>query len=173
MPHLIVAYPKIASTDYSWVQNVRREHDRQYHIVEPHFTIVFPTIDIEEASFIAHAQRQSSNFPAFNFISRCAVIEKDAFNDLTHVFLVPDEGYSNIVKLHDRLYRGILLPQLRLDISFIPHIGIGNYIDPSQSKNLADELNIQNFELVGRIDTLDIIKIENSQVETIHQIPLS
>jgi hypothetical protein len=85
---------------------------------------------------------------------------------------VPDEGYSEIVKLHDKLYDGPLAPELRLDIPFIPHIGIGNAIDPFACKKLADELNRKAFEIDGRIETLDVTWYEENKVETLERIEL-
>jgi hypothetical protein len=109
---------------------------------------------------------------AFNFVLRCAVLGDDAFSDLTHVFLVPDEGYSRIVKLHDRLYTGILKEELRLDIPFIPHIGISNSQNAQACKDLVDDLNAESFEVKGRVEKLDVIWYEGYQVNTIKPIAL-
>jgi hypothetical protein len=42
-----------------------------------------------------------------------------------YVFPVPDEGYSALSLLHDRLYSGPLVRCLRLDLMYVPHITIG------------------------------------------------
>lgn len=109
---------------------------------------------------------------AFNFVLRCAVLGDDAFSDFTHVFLVPDEGYSRIVKLHDRLYIGILKEELRLNIPFVPHIGIANSQNAQACKDLVDDLNAAPFEVRGRVEKLDVIWYEDNQVNTIKQISL-
>ena len=88
------------------------------------------------------------------------------------MFLVPDEGHSKIVKLHDRLYTAVLADRLRLDISFIPHIGIANSPNARSCKELVDQLNSQHFEIRGRIDRLDIIWSEGDLVETIASVKL-
>ncbi len=174
MPLLVLAYPAISQKDRDWVQSVRAEYDELYYqIVAPHFSIVFPVFDVDQEIFISHIRQQVQGFQAFQFVLRCASLDKDSFNEYTHVYLVPDEGYSNIVKLHDRLYKGPLASDLRLDIPYIPHIGVANAIDPQICKRLADELNIQNFEVTGKVETLDIVWYENDQVETVEQIMLS
>jgi len=95
MPCLVLAYPKISNDDLKWVQSIRDEHDELYaKVVAPHFTLVFPA-GVESAALIAHVKREATQCSAFPFILRCAVLEKDAFNEYTHVFLVPDEGYSD------------------------------------------------------------------------------
>lgn len=44
MALLVLAYPELSKNDYDWIQDFRRKHDELYYkIVEPHFTIVFPT----------------------------------------------------------------------------------------------------------------------------------
>lgn len=170
---LVVNYPTISTEDLNWIQQIRKQHDELYwKVVDPHFTIVFPVVTSEEEAFIHHVKQTVKSIAAFNFVLRCAVLSNDAFSDYMHVFLVPDEGYSNIVKLHDRLYNDILTNELRLDIPFIPHIGIANSRNAQTCKELVDELNIQSFEIRGKVKKLDVIWYEDDTVETIAQIPL-
>ena len=78
---------------------------------------------------------------------------------------VPDEGYSRIVKLHDKLK-----DNLRLDLDFIPLIGIGNSQDRHKCKKMVDEWNKEEFELRGTISRLKIVRYENDVVTTIEEI---
>ena len=81
---------------------------------------------------------------------------------------VPDEGSSRIVKLHDKLK-----DNLRLDLDFIPLIGIGNSQDRHKCKKMVDEWNKEEFELRGTISRLKIVRIvryENDVVTTIEEI---
>lgn len=64
------------------------------------------------------------------------------------VLLVQDEGFSEVVRLHDKLYTVILALELRLDIPFYPHIGIGSSTDVLACKRLADDLKMK-FALVS------------------------
>jgi hypothetical protein len=102
---LVLAFPKLSENDYKWIDSFRKNHDSIFYGVgEPHFTIVFPTFDIDPADFIKEIKDRSSDFPKFNFNIRCAMINNDQLSDYCHIFLIPDEGNSNIVKLHDLLY---------------------------------------------------------------------
>jgi hypothetical protein len=173
MALLVLAYPGLSQEDYDWIQTTRSKWDELYYnVVEPHFTLVFPVFNFDQARLIDHVKHQAALFAPFSFVLRCAVLNKDAFNDYTHVFLTPDEGYSNIVKLHDQLYTGPLAPELRLDIPFIPHIGLANAVDPLRCKQLAGELNGQNFEIAGQVDYLDVVWYENNKVETVERMML-
>ena len=85
---------------------------------------------------------------------------------------VPDEGYIRIVKLHDKLYSDKLKDNLRLDLDFIPLIGIGNSQDRHKCKKMVDEWNKEEFELRGTISRLKIVRYENDVVTTIEEIKL-
>src|SRR5512147_2762927 len=99
----VVAYPELMHQDYKRIQEFRRHNDTYYHVIEPHFTLIFPTSKWELAPFVAEVRKQSAGSPAFDFCIRGAALDKDAFNEYYHAFLVPDEGHSQILKLHYRL----------------------------------------------------------------------
>lgn len=171
MSYLVLAYPHISEHDYKWIQNFRREHDELlYQVVEPHFTIVFPTFNKTEEEFICEIEEKSNGIGKIDFSIHCSIIDKDAFNEYWHIFLTPDQGYSSIVKLHDRLYSGKLKDTLILEIPFIPHVGIGNSRDKWHCKELIDEINSSDIQIHGRINALDIVRYENDKVETLKKI---
>lgn len=173
MALLVLAYPRIEKKDYEWIQKIRAAHDERYYsVVEPHFTIVFPVVDIEQDSLISHIEKKSKKIGTFYFAIRCAQIVKDSFSDYTDVFLIPEEGYRIFVKLHDALYTGPLEKDLRLDIPFIPHIGIANSLDARKCKKITDEINAQNPEIIGAVDKLSVVQYENDSVRTLKEIIL-
>ncbi|WP_106793436.1 2'-5' RNA ligase family protein [Aquimarina sp. Aq78] len=173
MAYLVLAYPEIKKSDFDVIQNYRKENDKLfYNVVEPHFTIVFPVFDQTETDFIAEIKKQAATFNNFDFVLRCATINKDAFNEYFHTFLVPDEGYSNIVKIHDRLYSGILKENHRLDLDFIPHIGIGNSLNKLDCKKMVDQWNKDEFEIGGTVKTLTIAEYKNNNLRQIEEIKL-
>ena len=172
MAHLIIAYPKINKEDYRQIQEFRRQNDLYYTVVEPHFTIVFPVFDIGKDLFISEAIKKSRDVQSFDFEIRCATVNKDSFSDYFHLLLVPDKGYSDIVKLHDKCYSGILSKDLRLDIDFIPHIGIANSKDAYTVKKWADEWNSGNFTIAGTICTLTVIDYTENRVTGLVNIQL-
>lgn len=173
MSLLVLSYPTISQNDFDWIQTVRAKHDPLYYeVVAPHFTIVFAVDHMNRKEFIEHVKNQAKGFRKIAFVLRSVAVVKDALSEYTHVFLVPDQGYSEIVKLHDKLYSDQLASELRLDIPYIPHIGIGNAVDPQVCKALAVDLNRQSFAIKGRIEELDVVKYENNRVETIEQIRL-
>ena len=173
MAFAAVSYPTLSEPDLQWIQEIRKKHDRLfYKIVDPHFTFVFPTESIDRDSFSKHIIRVSASFNSFPFTCWCVTIGDPDFLDHAHVFMIPDEGFSEIVKLHDALYTDLLKSELRLDLPFVPHIGIASYPGLEKCKEIVDELNQQDFEIRGSIDTLDIIEFDGKTVKTIEQIHL-
>lgn len=172
MAYLAIAYPEFEKSDFDWIQEYRQKHDRQHTFVEPHITLVFAVQDVEQDTFINEIEDKLTGFQSFDFIIRVATINKDNSGNYFHEFLVPDEGFSNVVKLHDRLYSGSLADHLRHDIDFIPHISIGDSENVSDSRQRVDELNYQSLEVKARISTVDIIEFKDGAVTTIRKVQL-
>jgi hypothetical protein len=98
---LVVNYPTISDDDFSWIQDIRRQYDElNFRDINPHFTLVFPIIDIDRETLVSHVKQSTQCTQPFEFVIRCAVLCNDAFSRYTHVFLVPDEGYSNSETIH-------------------------------------------------------------------------
>jgi hypothetical protein len=173
MSYLVLSYPVLSPGDHAWIQSVRAEHDTQYEIVGPHFTFVFPVSVPDQEAFMALVQSEARNQARFSFALRCAAVVKDALSTYTHVCLAPDEGYSTMVKLHDRLYSGPLAAELRLDNPFIPYMTVGNNTDAQVCKRLADELNARSFVVLGEITMLDVVRYEEGRLESLERIELA
>ena len=166
-----LAFPKISAADLAWIQAVRQEHDPQFALVDPHFTLVFGT-EVDEAQLRTHVQTCLQSFPGFKFVLRSALVVKDSFSPNYQVFLLPDEGLSELVKLHDGLYTAVLAPALRLDIPYIPHITIAASPDVQKMKQLADDLNKQSFSIAGRVEEITLVKFKDAQLEKTAVFPL-
>jgi hypothetical protein len=169
----VIAYPELGDTDLQKIQACRKDNDRLYKDIAPHFTFVFAVQDFSESDFVAEVKKQLTGTKAFSFTIRCAAINKDSFSDYYFAFLVPDEGYSNMVKLHDRLYDDRLFHHRRLDIDYIPHIEIANAPDKMQIKSIVDEWNSIDLEIKGCVSEIEIVNYENRVLTTIEKIKLS
>lgn len=172
MSLLLVAYPELNRDDYDWIQAIRIQHDSHISLIEPHVTLVFPTHITDSATFIDHVRAAAQSWSRFTVAIRCAVVVKDAFSPKSHLFLVPDEGYSMLVKLHDALYCGVLAPELSFESAYIPHLTIGDHLDPHTLKHTADAINKQNRCIFGHMTTLDVLQYEHGAIQTIQTIPL-
>jgi hypothetical protein len=170
---LVLAYPEIEPSNFELIQVYRRKNDGLfYSIVDPHFTIVFPVFDQTESEFLIEIQHLSKNYYSFDFVLRCSTINKDAFSEYYHAFLVPDEGNSNFIKIHDKLYSEKLKENHRMDLDFIPHIGIGNSKEKMDCKKMVDEWNTNDFAISGTVSCLTVVEFKDNSIRNIAEIPL-
>jgi len=168
----VVAYPELNADDFLRIQECRKEHNSLYTIIPPHFTLVFAVKDVSEIDFVSEIKRKTDSIKPISFCLRSATINRDAISGYYDAFLVPDEGYGAISKLHDRLYSGKLLPEWRMDIPYVPHISIACNTDPNKILTIVNEWNSREFAIEGKIRYLDIINYENRRVETLTRIEL-
>jgi 2'-5' RNA ligase len=174
MPTLFtVSYPEVSSEAASFMEVFRREHDLpQRDVIAAHLTMVFGCKALEPSDYTQHIAAVASQSNPISFSCKYAMLYVDHLNDAAHVFLVPDEGYSAISLLHDRLYTGPLQPHLKLDIPFIPHITIGTLKDRSAAKTLCDQLNRSGVCVEGNLRALTVGAIENGKFKklSIHNL---
>lgn len=170
----VLSYPSMSKKDYGVIQEFRKYNDQLYFkMVEPHFAFVFPTDSFEEHEFVKEITEKARGVKSFNFDLKCACVNKDSFIEYFHLLLVPDQGHSNIVKLHDKLYNDLLIDDLRLDIDFIPHMGIANSKEGLKVKQWADLWNSRDFSIKGRVESLTVIHYDGKYLENIATIHLN
>ena len=173
MSLLALAFPELKQVDYNFIQTFRKQYDELYFkLVKPHFTVVFPFDSVPLDEIKEEMSAKLSGISKFEFSIRCATINKDAFSEYYHVFLVPDKGFSNIVKIHDKLYSGKLSPEQRLDIDFIPHIGVGNNKDKMVCKALTDKLNSEYLVIRGKVNSIDLVQFEDNTITHLERFKL-
>lgn len=170
---LVLAYPDIAQSAYNWIQEIRRRHDERYfRVVEPHFTLVFPAFNVTPSKFIGHVLEHTRFIHAIDFVITHARVVEDDSRNFWHTFLVPDVGYTAITKLHDLLYSGILRQELRTDIPFIPHIGVGTNDSENAMRQLAADINATPLQIEGSVTSLTIASYADSIVTNLEQVDL-
>lgn len=169
MPTLYtVSYPEVAPEALSFMEQFRHEHDLPYRdVVAAHFTMVFGCKTLGLPDYTKHIAAVARQSEPIRFCCKYAMLGSDDFDDSAYVFLVPDEGYSGISLLHDRLYTGLLQPFLRLDVPFIPHITIGTLKDRSAAKVLCDELNRSGVCIEGSLRALTIGALEDGKLKNL------
>lgn len=167
-----VSYPELSLADKLWIDAYRKQHDDYYNLIDVHISFIFPIEYFDPQLFITEMEKQVEGTKEIPFIVRCATRNNDLTSDYWHVLLVPDEGFSDIVKLHDKLYSGLLAPFERLDLDFVPHLGIGNTKKPGECKRLVCEINSMNILIKGVINKIQLIKHENGIIHTFHELKL-
>ena len=174
--NLCVAYPHLTSSDASLIRDFRQQHDKRYvEVIGAHWTMIFPGSceGIEDRRLRDHIASVAAVSSPIRFCCRYALVYDDDSSDDYYIFLVPDEGFSEISRLHDRLYSDFMRPSLRLDIPYVPHIGIATGKDPNHLYNLAREWNAAGHEIHGVIDALTLCSYDGSEVQDLETFPLS
>ena len=170
----VVAYPRMSEKDFAWIQEYRSKHDvRSFKLVQPHFTMVFGIHDLPPETIIGEVGPRVRRTPIIEFELNVATVNRDSSGESYHEFLVPERGHAGIIRLHDQLYAGALHKYRRLDIDYIPHIGIGNHTDPQICRRRVDALNEAGVSIPGRIESLDVIELQDDAVRTVERIPLN
>ncbi len=173
---LCVAYPKLNETAESLILEFRRQHDRRYvDVIDAHWTMTFPgsSEGIDERQMGEHISAIAADCYPIDFCCRYALVYDDEGCDDYYIFLVPDEGFSGISRLHDRLYSDFMRTKLRLDLPYIPHIGIATGKDPEQLYELARDWNAAGHEIHGMIDALTLCSYDGKKVHDLETFPLS
>src|SRR6266446_10915353 len=96
-----LCYPEMSAPDATFIRAFRKQHDLPYRdVVDFHFTIVFGTTTVSQAAFLDHVRGIARTQKPIRFTCRYAMLGNDASNANYYVFLVPDDGYGDISKLH-------------------------------------------------------------------------
>src|SRR5271155_3851934 len=98
----VVATPHFGKEENDWLLRLRgtRAPDNG----APHFPLVFPGSELTPPEFIKQVAAASSGIKRIAFRLCSAIVIPDTQVDSFHVFLVPDEGFGAIVRLHEALH---------------------------------------------------------------------
>lgn len=173
MPFAVVSYPKFIPNEGELIPVMESIYPKFiYPKLAPHFTVVFPQVSVPQQQLLPHVQAVAANHAPIPFVIRRVEAVADKLSQNHYLFLVPDEGFEEVVQLHDDLYGGLLAHELRLDIPFVPHITLGYTPDAAYCEAAANAINAQPFELRGVIEVLDIVEIQSESAQTVTQIRL-
>src|SRR5258708_5308068 len=166
----VVAKPVFAKSDAEWLVRARQEH--AHSPGAPEFTLVFPGAELAADDVLSHVAATCATTPALIFCLRSAVIVPEPGSGAFHIFLVPDEGFGAIIRLHDRLHVGPMAGCLRPEIPYIPHLTIASVNDFSVARRIKAKLNGYELEIDGRIDALEVHERDAGATKCIASIPL-
>ena len=173
-PLYTLAYPGVSAADRAFLERFRGEHDLRYRdVVAPHFTLAFGCDAVVEDEYRSHVAAVARRTPGIRFACRYAMLGGDHADDTAYVFLVPDEGFAALSRLHDALYAGPLAPHLRLDIPYVPHVTIGTLADRRRAKQLCDALNEAGVRIEGRIDAICVGALADGKIRDLATYPLA
>ncbi|SHI53669.1 2'-5' RNA ligase [Rubritalea squalenifaciens DSM 18772] len=173
---LCVAYPRLSEADAEMIRAFRREHDQAYvDVIGAHWTLIFPgsTEGIGRDQLRDQVSSVAGRHAPVEFSCRHALVYNNDLTDEYHLFLVPDQGFSGISRLHDDLYSGLMRERLRLDIPYVPHIGIATSKDPDHLYDLATAWNEEGKTITGMVDSMTICSYVDGEIEDLETLDLA
>jgi hypothetical protein len=172
MASLALIYPAINAEDFDMIQSIRKQHDTKYFdIVSPHITLVFGTEKLTAEELTTHVRENLHGFKPFKLSFDTAKLVEDDTKQFHHAFLIPSSGYEEIREIHDILYTGEMESELRHDIPFIPHLGIGTG-SRADMERLVDSLNGQALVITGMATEATIVQYDGKKVIDLYSVTL-
>jgi hypothetical protein len=167
----IVARPVFSKAETEWLARLR---ERQAHIAgPPEFTLVFPGAECSTREVVQHVQAVCEATPRIRFCLRSAMIVPETRMDWFHVFLVPDEGFGAVVRLHDRLHVGPLAACLRPETPYIPHLTVASLREFDLARRLKASLNANDLAIAGHIDEIEVHERDGTAPRRVARIALA
>jgi len=164
----VIAKPVFGKIEADWLSKLRE--NRAHSPGSPEFTLVFPGSESTANEIVQHVRAVCTTTTRIRFCLRSAVIVPDMGQ--YHVFLVPDEGFGAIVRLHDRLHVGPLKNSLRPEEPYIPHLTIASLSEFNLARRIKASLNAQDLAIAGHIDELEVQQRDGATPRCIAKITL-
>jgi len=157
---MIYALVHYLDIDTRRINQFRTKHDPQTELIEPHITVMFPVSEsIGKDNLVHHIENIASNWQSFPIHLQGFQVSTD-----DHLFLLVQEGNANVIRLHDKVYTGILADYWRKNIPFLPHLTLGvlnkNSTNQDQVLQEAEELDIDYYCL---LDKLHLVKVNDDR----------
>jgi 2'-5' RNA ligase len=166
----VVARPRFEKTDLDWLTDIRSRRTGSHG--PPYFTLVFPGAQMEPVAFAGLVRARAETLPRIRFHLRSALVVPEHTVHRFHVFLIPDEGFGAILRLHDRLHAGPLEACLRPDTPYLPHVTVATTADYALARKIAAGINAEPFDIAGSIEALQVEVRDGQTVRLISEIPL-
>lgn len=161
----VVSRPDFDKSDLAWLTDIRRR--RTGNPGPPKFTLMFPGAQMEAEAFAGLVAARAKDVHRIRFHLRSALVVPEAAVGRFHVFLIPDEGFGAILRLHDRLHAGPLEVSLRPEMPYLPHITVATERDYAAARKIASEINAKPLDIAGVIETLEV---ERRQAEVVRRV---
>lgn len=158
------------SSDRDWIEIIRRAHDPQYSLIEPHITFVFPVEGISSDVAFKHAGAVASSTPPIAFrLSRAAAMRNSGGRG-SHMMLLPGTGDDAMRALHRRLYAGALAPALNPAVPYVPHVTVAASACHEDAEAMAAAVG--EVDIPGTLRAIVIPEYDGANVKELHRLTL-
>ena len=169
-----VIFPRFDAASAERITSLKQTYDPTPEIaVAPHITLIFPTVLLDPATLKAHVEAQVRGIAPFDIVLRSAAAHRDRMGARSLLYLLPRAGAERLSLLHDRLYGGLLMSELRRDEPYLAHLTLGTLDSFAGAEAAANMLNRQDLHLAGVATRIDIVRIERDRAESVAGIALA
>jgi len=165
----VVAKPEFPRAELDWLVHLRQA--RTHSDGAPAFTLVFPGAQLSD-DVIQQVKATCANTSRIRFCLRSAMIVPEAQMGLYHVFLVPDEGFGAIIRLHERLHAGPLACCLRPEAPYIPHVTVASTKEFRDARQTMALLNAKDLAISGRFDEIEVHERDSATPRCVAKVAL-
>lgn len=168
---LVLSYPSFADNDLTLIQEIRHRLDQEVaDCLRPHFTHVLPHDISWERTIEIAAQATAKQFEPIEFSIKTLTILDDPDTGENFLVLIP-KNYESMIDLHLALYDSLGLPAPYGE-NWKPHITIGVSTNRQLLIDEAKQLKATVAGLEGTIDSIEVVKWQPGEIETIASLPL-
>jgi 2'-5' RNA ligase len=152
MAYALVYYPDVP---LDRIDRLRSKYDPQAGLIGPHITLIFPVAEsVGEPELSSHITAVLNRSQPFSI---CLAGLEKSWDDC--LFLVVTEGKAELARLHEDLYTGPLVGELK-DMPYVPHVTLGVFKgDPDgYARALAEAVQL-NLNYTCVVDRLDLVRL--------------
>lgn len=173
----VAAIPHLRDADARAIDTVRRAHNPQAALAEPHVILAFGQPVAEGPALSQLRELAAALWP-------CDAVFRRAMPWWTgqgpaQVLLLPDEGLSTLGRWHDSLHRpgSLFATARRADLPFVPHIVLASTPGELAARSIADDWNARRMVVRAVFSTLALGQLEASgpaapRFEELARVPL-
>lgn len=167
----VIARPHFDKDDLAWLTDIRSR--RAGSRGAPYFTLVFPGVEMAPEAFAERIRKNADGIARIRFRLRSALVVPETTVKRFHVFLIPDEGFGAILKLHEALHVGPIEAAIRPETPYLPHITVATSPDRKVVRDVAQALNQGGLDISGHIDALTVERRTGELIRDVAEIPLA
>jgi 2'-5' RNA ligase len=172
-PLAALCVPEFPAPTLAWLQDLRARHDpKQFRLVAPHVTLIFPSWTLPEDSFVAHVSSCLQGVRGTPVAFSSTQVFRDPARGAALVYLVASVGSDWLNRIHVKLNAGPLAAECRQDIPYVPHITVGRMASALKAAKLARQIGSELEPIAGRVQAVDVVRVEQNAIRPVHRVPL-
>ena len=169
----VLTYPKFESDGARVIDQFRTEFEpARAAMVAPHVTLVFGVTLIDADDLIRRTRQVLSKATAFEIVFPGAERHVDRVDHSHKLFLPVSIGRPELVALHQALYDGPHLQELRSDIPYAPHMTIATASDAGRIHEAFIASERLSFPLHAWIAAVDVVMLAANRLNLLAHFSL-